>query len=223
MLNEWNQHRGEDMTMQTSRTRTPVLHATAALLLGLVATVPARAQDAPVLIDASICMRFETSVERLVCFEEQAKAAAGTSTGSQSNLPVLRIDRSAPAATTERAAPAPAAPAPPAAATGGAQPAAPVASNPADPDADFGLPESRDERDKRNNRELFGTIESIRELSPNRYLITLTNGQVWRQMRADHYNLRAGHKVRIYPTRWGSSYRLTVEELKGFIQVERIR
>lgn len=210
------------MTMQTSRTRT-VLHATAALLLGLVATGPARAQDAPVMIDASICMRFETSVERLVCFEEQAKAAAGTSTASQGNLPVLRIDRSAPAATTGRAAPAPSAPAPQTATTNGAQPAAPAASTATDPEASFGLAESREDRDKRNNREMFGTIESLRELSPNRYVITLTNGQVWRQMRADLYNLRAGHQVRIYPTRWGSSYRLTVEELKGFIQVERIR
>lgn len=211
------------MSMQTSTIRTPVLRATTALLIALVATVPATAQDAPVMIDASICMRFETSVERLVCFEEQAKAAAGTSTASQGSLPVLRIDRSAPAATTGPAAPAPITPAPQAATTSGAQPAAPVAGTATDPEASFGLAESREDRDKRNNREMFGTIESLRELSPNRYVITLTNGQVWRQMRADLYNLRAGHQVRIYPTRWGSSYRLTVEELKGFIQVERIR
>jgi hypothetical protein len=29
--------------------------------------------------------------------------------------------------------------------------------------------------------------------------------------------------VRLYPTNWGSSYRLTDPEVKGFIQVERLQ
>lgn len=73
------------------------------------------------------------------------------------------------------------------------------------------------------SREYVGTIASLRERLPNQYLITLENGQVWRQVYPEHYRLQPGHRVRIYPTRWGTSYRLTVEELHGFIQVERVR
>lgn len=218
--------------MQFCVSRKPVYRSVLSLAMlgsavGLLASVPASAQDAPVMIDASICLKFETSVERLVCFEEQAKAAAGNAGSSQGNLPVLRIERS----NAQTPAPA-AAPAAPRSQGGSAAPApqaatAPaeesrVVSAPADPVASFGLPED-EAKSEVKDRELHATIESFRELAPNQYLITLTNGQVWRQMRPDFYNIREGHQVRIYPTRWGSAYRLTVEELKGFIQVERVR
>lgn len=72
-------------------------------------------------------------------------------------------------------------------------------------------------------KEFTGTIAALREGVPNEYRITLDNGQVWQQMRPEQYPLRVGHEVRIYPTRWGDSYRLTVEDLNGFIQVERVR
>lgn len=220
------------MNMQSSNPRKPFFRAAVPLMaLGYLASAPVIAQDAPVMIDASACLKFETSVERLVCFEEQAKAAAGNTGSSQGNLPVLRIERSnaQPAApTAPPAAPrsqagtsapvqAPAAPAP--AAVAESQPATPAA----DPVASFGLPQERESESEVRGRELHATIESFREISPNQYMITLTNGQVWRQMRPDFYNIREGHDVRIYPTRWGSAYRLTVEELKGFIQVERVR
>lgn len=71
--------------------------------------------------------------------------------------------------------------------------------------------------------QLFATIASLRETVPNSYLITLENGQVWRQMRPQWYPLQAGQRVRIYSTRWGPAYRLASEELNGFIQVERVR
>ena len=65
-------------------------------------------------------------------------------------------------------------------------------------------------------------IAELRETVPNAYLITLDNGQVWRQTVPKPYGLQAGHPVRIYYSRW-RSYRLTNETLKGFIQVERVR
>ncbi|HEX5418980.1 MAG TPA: hypothetical protein VFY39_03200, partial [Gammaproteobacteria bacterium] len=58
---------------------------------------------------------------------------------------------------------------------------------------------------------------------PNSYLITLENGQVWRQTYPEVYHLQPGYKVRIYPSRWGNSYRMSSDKLHGFIQVERVR
>ena len=57
---------------------------------------------------------------------------------------------------------------------------------------------------------------------PNSYLITLDNGQAWRQTVPKYYPLQAGHPVRVYYSKW-RSYRLTNDTLKGFIQFERVR
>jgi hypothetical protein len=54
-------------------------------------------------------------------------------------------------------------------------------------------------------------------------MITLDNGQVWRQMQPKRYPLQPGYDVRIYSSRWGNSYRLSSPILNGFIQVERVR
>jgi hypothetical protein len=82
---------------------------------------------------------------------------------------------------------------------------------------------AHDEAEDAETREFRGTIAALREIAPNRFLITMTDGQVWRQTRSEIYPLQVGTRVRIYPTRWGSSYRLTVEELRGFIQVDRVQ
>lgn len=71
--------------------------------------------------------------------------------------------------------------------------------------------------------EFVSTIAALDEKLRDRYTITLDNGQVWRQMLAKRYALRVGQEVRIYPTRWGDSYRLSSKELRGFIQVERVK
>src|SRR5690606_6724650 len=102
------------VNMQSSISRKPIRRGVQSLAalgsaLGLLASVPAAAQEAPVMIDASVCLKFETSVERLVCFEEQAKAAAGNTSSTQGSLPVLRIERSnaqTPAPAAQPAAPA---------------------------------------------------------------------------------------------------------------------
>jgi hypothetical protein len=70
--------------------------------------------------------------------------------------------------------------------------------------------------------DIFGTIVELRETVPNSFLITLDNGQVWRQTVPQHYALRQGMPVRLYYSRW-RAYRLTNERLRGFIQVERVR
>lgn len=71
--------------------------------------------------------------------------------------------------------------------------------------------------------EFVSTIASLREREPNAYVITLENGQVWYQTRPERYPMRPGQEVRLYPTRWGKSYRLAIEENGGFIQVDRVR
>ena len=71
-------------------------------------------------------------------------------------------------------------------------------------------------------QEIQARITDLRETVPNSYLITLDNGQVWRQTVPKNYGLREGIPVRIYYSRW-RAYRLTNEQLKSFIQVERVR
>ncbi len=71
-------------------------------------------------------------------------------------------------------------------------------------------------------KELIDTIASIRPLGQGMSVITLSSGQKWQQMITKRYFLKEGEEVRIYPTIWGSSYRLTSERLGGFIQVKRV-
>jgi hypothetical protein len=71
--------------------------------------------------------------------------------------------------------------------------------------------------------EVLATITALRQTVPNSYVITLDNGQVWRQMQPKWYPLRVGHQVRIRSTQWGGSYRLSLVGMSGFIQVERAR
>lgn len=70
--------------------------------------------------------------------------------------------------------------------------------------------------------EWVGTITSLRERMPNRYLITLDSGEVWQQQVAERYPLRVGQRVRVYQTQWGSDQRLQADGVKGFIQVKRV-
>ena len=70
--------------------------------------------------------------------------------------------------------------------------------------------------------DIHARIREIRETVPNAYLITLDNGQVWRQTVPKAYALRPGDAVRLYYSKW-RTYRLTNEQLRSFIQVERVR
>ena len=65
-------------------------------------------------------------------------------------------------------------------------------------------------------------VAELRETVPNSYVITLDNGQVWRQTVPKAYGLRPGDEVRIYYSKW-RTYRLTNERLRSFIQIERVR
>ena len=83
-------------------------------------------------------------------------------------------------------------------------------------------PPSTESRASERPDEIRSVITELRETLPSTYLISLENGQVWRQTHARTYRMRPGMAIRIYPTR-GSAYRLSAAELNGFIQVERVR
>ncbi len=69
----------------------------------------------------------------------------------------------------------------------------------------------------------MSSITALREIQPGRVEVTLANGQVWRQTYSDSYNLALGHEVKIYPSGFGQYFRLSSTELRGFIQVERVK
>jgi len=69
-----------------------------------------------------------------------------------------------------------------------------------------------------------GNITSVQAREPNRYLITLDNGEVWEQRVADRSpRPLVGQRVRIEPSQWGAHQRLFIEGLNGFLQVQRVR
>jgi hypothetical protein len=68
-----------------------------------------------------------------------------------------------------------------------------------------------------------GNITSLQAREPNRYLITLDNGQMWQQQVGKRFPLRVGLHVRIESSKWGNSQRLYVDGLNGYIQVVRVR
>lgn len=95
--------------------------------------------------------------------------------------------------------------------------------NQAASDADFGLPAPDEERQRESPPDIRSVVTAIDDSRPSLLTVTLENGQIWRQMQSQRYNLRVGHHVRVYGTRWGDSYRLSADELYGFIQVERVK
>ncbi len=86
----------------------------------------------------------------------------------------------------------------------------------------FGLAEPSPERaPERAPIEIVATVTELRQTVPNAYVITLDNGQVWRQAHPMPYPLRPGLVVRLRETTFG--YRLSAPELHGQINVERVR
>ena len=184
-----------------------------------------------VIMDASPCLDIVSPIERLACFEEQANAAQGRGTAiPQQNLPVVTIPRDSrqqPAQSPPQAPPQiepqPASEIQQEVAEEVAQEAENANIPPADSvENNFGLPEEK-VNEKAQSNELIARVAEIKELNRNRFLITLQNGQVWEQMQTRRFALAEGDEVRIYPSRWGSSYRLSSQSHKGYIQVQRLR
>jgi hypothetical protein len=75
----------------------------------------------------------------------------------------------------------------------------------------------------KGREELQDRIEELRTTPTGKWIVTLASGQVWQQTVSGTYNLRKGMDVRVYPTRFGTDYRLSAQGLTGFIQVQRIK
>ena len=90
-----------------------------------------------------------------------------------------------------------------------------------DPDS-FGKSQQRIVTDDDGDRIMYDRIKEL-QTGQDGWLITLSSGQVWRQMYNKRYNLKEGQDVKIAPSSWGNAFRLSVKELGGFIQVERVR
>lgn len=175
-----------------------------AAVVGMAARSPATAQDSDNLtVEVSDCAELASAEARLACFDAQVEAARRARPGSDerrgaaAEVPSTGVPAAAP---SERAAPAE------------------VRREPARTAEPFGL---RTEESDAASSEIVARVAELRETVPNSYVITLDNGQVWRQTRPLAYPLWQGLEVRIYKARWG--YRMTNRTLRGFITVERVR
>ncbi|HUQ52064.1 MAG TPA: hypothetical protein VM692_07565, partial [Gammaproteobacteria bacterium] len=158
--------------------------------------------------------------ERLDCYEKQVARATAAAPASQPPA----------AAQSERPVAAPSQrPAAPAAPTAAARNERPVAA-PSEPPA--ARPRDRAVRTEEarvpngsteSNGKVTAGISALRETIPNAWLITLDNGQVWRQDYPEPYPLKVGQRVEIATSGRLSGVRLTAAGLRGSIQVERVR
>jgi hypothetical protein len=145
-------------------------------------------------IEVSECVKLASDHERFACYERLAEAALEQQSSSTS------ASAEAAGAVSVVTGPTPTGP--------GA--AAPVAA--------VSVTETLSEQP-----DILSTIAALDEKRRNLYTITLENGQVWQQVGSKRYPLRTGFAVRIYPSQWGNSYRLTAVDSGGFIQVERLQ
>jgi hypothetical protein len=86
----------------------------------------------------------------------------------------------------------------------------------------FGRADANSAPSQDDNRELVDTIAKLEETEPNTWKITLANGQVWQQATGKRYAMKDGDQVTIRKSGWGGSYRLYVERLGSYIQVDRV-
>ncbi len=154
-----------------------------------------------VTVDVGECVNLQSPEERFACYERRVGAA-----------------RAAPAASPADARAA------------GSSPAAPAASPESDgvaggrPEAvGDAAPAAAPQTEAPEAQEFVATVQSVRQTVPNSHVITLDNGQIWRQTYAEWYPLRAGQKVRVRPSKWGGTFWLTADGANGFIQVKRVR
>lgn len=176
--------------------------AAVAIALGAVCQ-PAIAQDSKGLtVDVGDCVALEKPEERLACFEAQVEVARHREVPARASEPTVpSTDTAAPTRpSTDTAVESPKS-----------------ASEPRSDENGRGA----ERGSERQPVEIVAKVAELRQTVPNAYVITLDNGQVWRQAHPMPYPLRTGLVVRVRETKFG--YRLSAPELHGQIQVERVR
>jgi len=209
----------------TKHQRAKVVDANSAAVLrcgcGVVVTVSgilllaASLVSAQKLVDISSCVSIVKDTERFACYENLARQSGA--------MPDAQSAHSAPTSTA--AAPAPTPPTNSAVpAASGQKSAAPATSTDSSRIAAFGaaIGKALLQTDTDGQEMLLDTVTTAKYYKPDIWQVTLSSGQIWRQMNAGVFNLRVGDMVQIYPSGWGKSYRLSVQGRSGFIQVERL-
>jgi len=187
---------------------TSVTTVTAATIFGVMSsTVPALAQDArEVTVDVEQCLDLASAEEQQACFGAEVNRALETQRASDAGAAAPNGEIARDRETTRERE------------TGrdgettnqrSAASEQPVARAAEETDSDA--------------VEYWGTIVEMKEYLPSAYIIRLDNGQIWEQTEPKRYPLRPGLEVRIYPTRWGTRYRMAGVDSGGHIQVRRVQ
>ena len=88
----------------------------------------------------------------------------------------------------------------------------------------FGLLDrQRDEQPEQPVETMDEQVTELEYYKPDVVTITLSNGQIWRQLYASRFNLRVGDDIHIYRSSGNQQYRLEAERFNGIIRVERLR
>jgi hypothetical protein len=187
----------QGVNVKNGEKRSTAIQCAIAVILAWSLCVNAAAQNGDALnVDLAKCVDLDTEQARFECYQERVDAA------------LEHRDVPAQNSSVEPAT----------AAAASAAAAAPAAA--ARPDA---VIEQTDASGGTETEEIFATITALQERIPNTWVITLDNGQIWAMNQPRRYPLRVGLDVKLYPTKWGTSYRLTSPEHGSFVQVERVR
>jgi hypothetical protein len=177
-----------------------------AMVMGLAAAqTPAQASSSNALaIQLKRCASFVDAGARLACYDALAGVAA-------------------PSAATRQAAPSPSA-----TGSAGAVPGSSTAAAPAAPAApsftDFGVRNGplQADRDPVREKTMLAVVSAVSFRGRGELVVTLDNGQVWRQIQPSDYPLKAGDHVEIDVAALGS-YRLWTPSTRRATKVTRIQ
>jgi len=174
------------------------------------------AQDAPasLTIDVGDCLTLKSPGTRFDCYERHVEAAKAANRPASNAAPQPDVATAAP--TPPPSVTPVTDPVPIAAATTSSASASAMGSS----TDTAGFPQRSSPP---LPPEIVATVTELHETVPNALLITLDNGQVWRQNIPQRFALKPGQRVTLHGTKWGSSFRLSADALNGFIQVERVR
>ena len=174
------------------------------------------AQDAPasLTIDVGDCLNLKSPGTRFDCYERHVEAAKAANRPASNAAPQPDVATAAP--TPPPSVTPVTDPVPIAAATTSSASASAMGSS----TDTAGFPQRSSPP---LPPEIVATVTELHETVPNALLITLDNGQVWRQNIPQRFALKPGQRVTLHGTKWGSSFRLSADALNGFIQVERVR
>ncbi len=170
----------------------------ALVLVSVLGTVPALAQENPGTVEAGLrdCGQITDSVARYACYDRLTATLRPSAPGTLQGP-------------TRSTIPA-------------VRPAAPASETPAAASTDSAAT-TADAAAAGESREMTDTVTDVRQIEPGMVMVTLSSGQVWRQVNGRAYPLKSGMQIRLYKGLFGTSWRITNDELKGFIQVERVK